>query len=179
MAELTVAMTYGNALFAAAQDLGKLNEIREEIEAVQEIFEKEKDYYQLLNSPAISTRNKKDLIAGVFDGKVCTEVLSFLYILIDKNRLTQFERIVRIYDEELNKAEGFGSGEIYSALPLTDEQLEKFEVETGKLLKERIKLTNIIDESLIGGVKVQVDGKVVDASLKGRLNSLTRQIRNN
>lgn len=179
MAELTVAMTYGNALFAAAQDVGKIDEIKEEIEAVMEIFHREKDYFQLLNSPAVSTRNKKDLIKSVFEGKVCQEMLSFIYILIDKDRLLQFDRIVRVYNQEVNRAEGFGSGEIHSAVPLTEEQINKFEEQAGRVLKEKVKLVNKIDSDLIGGVKVLVDGKVMDASIKGRLNTLTHKIKSN
>ncbi|HKM28275.1 MAG TPA: ATP synthase F1 subunit delta [Anaerovoracaceae bacterium] len=179
MAELTVAMTYGNALFMAAQEVGKIDEIKEEIEAVNEVFQEEEDYFKLLNSPAVSTRNKKELVRSIFEGKVCQEVISFIYILIDKDRLLQFERIVRMYKQEANRAEGFGSGEIYSAVPLTDRQISKFEEQAGKVLNEKVKLVNKIDPGLIGGVKVLVDGKVMDASIKGRLNTLTHQIKNN
>ena len=75
------------------------------------------------------------------------------------------------------EAEGFADGIVYSAKPVNDEQLKKLESETGKLIGKRIRLENIIDGSLIGGVKIVADGKLIDASIRSRLNRLYAEIK--
>jgi len=81
-------------------------------------------------------------------------------------------KIVGAYKDLINKEEGFSYGKILSVKPLSEERLHRFEEETGKLLKLNVKLENTVAPDLIGGVKVYVDGKVIDASIKSRLKEL-------
>ncbi|MGF6376347.1 F-type H+-transporting ATPase subunit delta [Clostridiales Family XIII bacterium PM5-7] len=176
--ELIVGMTYGKALFDAAMELDKIEQIKEEIVGIEQILKKEQDYFSLLTNPAIPEVKKKLLIRNVFEDRVCPEVLSFLLILIAKGRMGYFRMItkeyIRLMDNHLRIAEGV----IYSAVPLSTEQMNKFQEEAGKLLDEKIELRNVIDEKLLGGVKLLVEGKLIDASLRGRLNDLQNKLRN-
>ena len=175
--ELIVGMTYGKALFDAAMELDKIEQIKEEIEEIKKIFETEEDYFGLLCNPAIPEVKKKLLVRNVFEGKVCPEVLSFLLILVGKGRMLYYRMItneyIRLMDEHLGVAEGV----IYSAVPLSETQMAKFEDEAGKLMKEKIELRNEVDKKLIGGVKLLIEGKLIDASLRGRLNDLQYKLR--
>ena len=95
--ELMIAMTYGRALFDAAVELDKIDEIKEEIDQIDGILKKEQDYVSLLCNPSIPVIKKKAMIRNVFKGRVSKEVLSFLYILIDKDRMFHYHRIVKEY----------------------------------------------------------------------------------
>lgn len=175
--ELMIAMTYGKALFDAAVELNKIDEIKEEIDQIDIILKHEQDFVSLLCNPAIPVKKKKGMIRNVFEGRVCEEVLSFLYILIDKDRMFHYHRIVKEYLRLMDEHLGEAYGKIYSAVPLTEKQIARFELETGKLLKEKVKLKNKIDKSLLGGVKIMVDGKLIDASLRSRLKVLERKVK--
>ena len=175
--ELMIAMTYGRALFDAAVELDKIDEIKEEIDQIDGILKKEQDDVSLLCNPAIPVIKKKAMIRNVFKGRVSKEVLSFLYILIDKDRMFHYHRIVKEYLKLMDEYRGEAYGKIYSAVPLSPEQLVKFEAEAGKLLREKVKLRNKIDRSLLGGVKVLVDGKLIDASLRACLNDLDYKLK--
>ncbi len=175
--ELMIAMTYGKALFDAAVELDKIDEIKEEIDQIDIILKKEEDYVSLLCNPAIPVVKKKTMIRNVFQGRVSEEVLSFLYILIDKDRMLHYHRIVREYLKLMDEYRGEAYGKIYSAVPLSQAQIEKFEMEAGNLLKEKVKLKNKIDKSLLGGVKLLVDGKLIDASLRASLNDLEYKLK--
>lgn len=179
MAELAVANTYAEALFLAASELEILNEVMDEMEELHHIFKKNHEFFELLNNPSLSTKEKKKIVEDVFKDKVKQEVLNFMFILIDKRRMYEFEKIFRSYRHLVDRKEGFAVGVIYSAIPLNSEQIASFEGETGNLLKKRIKLNNEIDKSLIGGVKILVDGKVIDASIKSRLKGLREHLINN
>ena len=84
MAELTVEITYGKALFEAASDVNKVEVILEELKAISEIFKKEQDFYEFFNTPVISGAEKKNVIEKVFAGRISAETYNFLLILIDK-----------------------------------------------------------------------------------------------
>lgn len=172
MAELAVAMTYGEALFEAAKELNKTAEIGEDLKALDEIFKAEPDFFAFLDSPGIPAREKKQTINNIFAGKMNEELINFVFILIDKCRLNAFKQIVKVYQEKVNHEEGVSYGKIVSVKPLTEQQLTRFEAETGKLLQGKVKLTNEIDSGLIGGVIIYVDGKIIDASIKNRLQVL-------
>ena len=175
--ELIIAMTYGKALFDAAVELDKIDEIKEEIDQIDGILKKETDYVSLLCNPAIPVVKKKAMIRNVFKGRVSEEVLSFLYILIDKDRMFHYHRIVKEYLKLMDEYRGEAYGKIYSTVPLSQDQLEKFEAEAGKLLREKVKLRNKIDKSLLGGVKLLIDGKLIDASLRASLNDLDYKLK--
>lgn len=175
--ELAVAMVYGKALFDAALELDKVSEIKEEIKQIDEIFKAEDDFFMLLTNPSISVINKKDIIKNVFEGRVLPEVLSFLYILADKGRVNDFDKIVKEFDKLESEQSGVTDGIAYSAVPLSQKQLAKLAEETGKLLNKNITLSNVIDKNLIGGVKIMAEGKLIDASIRSRLNRLSAQIK--
>ena len=172
MAELTVALTYGNALFLAAKEVGKIGLIKEEAEAFLLVLSREPELRAFLHTPAIAAREKKAVISNIFSEKICIELLDLLFILIDKGRTRHLSKIVDTYKDLVNREDGFSYGKILSATPLDEERLSRFETETGKLLSLNVKLENEAAEDLIGGVKIYIDGKVIDASIQGRLKDL-------
>lgn len=176
MEELTIDLTYGNALLQAADELGKKEQILNEGKQMADIFEREVDLHTFVNYPGISGKEKKDALKSIFEGKVCQELLNLLYVLVDKGRTRHFPRIIKAYEDMFNREEGFTYGTIYSAVPLSQMQLEKFEMQTSKLLRSKTKLDNKTDTKLIAGVKILVDGRMIDASIRKRLDDLGSEI---
>ncbi len=174
--ELAAAMVYGQALFDAAVDLDKVDEIKEEITALDEIFKAQPQYAEIMKNPALPAARKKSLLREAFEGRVMNEVLSFLFILVDKRRFGFYHAIVKHYLKLMDERNQMGYGKIYSVVPLTEEQIARFEEETGKLMGEKIQLKNKIDKNLIGGVKIKVDGKLIDASVSGRLKHMKERL---
>lgn len=178
MAELTVHLTYGNALFQAARELNKEEQILEEGRQLVDLFEKEADLYTLINYPSISGAEKKAVLKTIFEGRICQELLNLLYVLIDKSRTRHFFRIIKAYEDLINREEGCTYGTIYSVMPLSREKMEEFEGQTSALLRSNVKLENKTDASLIAGVKILVDGRMIDASVRKRLDDLRSEIMN-
>ena len=82
MAELTIDMTYANALFQAAQDVDKVALIQQEAKSMLDIFQQEKDFFYFFNDPTVSAGKKKTVLKNVFEGRICTEQLNFLFVLV-------------------------------------------------------------------------------------------------
>jgi len=172
-----VDLVYGSALYQAARDLDKITLISEEAGELLGVFESEPELPAFLNSPAIAAVAKKDVIGTVFEGKICDELLNFMFVLIDKGRTRHFAKIIGAYRNLINKADGFAYGKILSVEPLNEVRLKKFEEETGKLLNLNVKLENFTAPDLIGGVKIFVDGKIIDASVKSRIKDLKNSLK--
>lgn len=177
MAELTVEITYGKALFEAAKEVNKVDLILEEMKAISEIFEKEPELRELYNTPVISGPEKKKVIENIFSGRICQETYNFLLVLIDKRRTASFNRILREYQHLIDQDLGLAPGTIVSVEALTDTQMRSFEEKTGKLLKKNVKLDNKIDTSILGGIKIFIEGKVIDASIRKQLQDLESRIK--
>lgn len=177
MAELTVEITYGKALFEAAKDVNKVDQILEELKAIAGIFKQEPEFYEFFITPVISGPEKKQVIEKIFAGRISDEMYNFLRVLIDKRRTASYSRIAGEYGKLVDESLGLSAGTVVSAIPLTDDQLNSFEEKTGKLLRKNIKLINKVEPSILGGVKIFIDGKVIDASIRKQLQDLEGRIK--
>ena len=177
MAELAVDLTYGTALMEAAQDVGKQQEILEEGQQIVEILQSEPDLKAFIDYPAISADEKKKVLQEVFEGKICQELLNFLFVLIDKRRAGRFERIIKVYRDLLEREEGVSYGVVYSVEKLSEDRIAQLEEQTSRLLKINVKLENEIDPKLIAGVKIMVEGKLIDASYRKKFEEMAAQLK--
>lgn len=176
MAELTIDLTYGTALFGAAADLGQKTEIMEDANQVLEVMKQNPDLHKFINYPAISVAEKKSAMEKIFGGNVCETFLNFLYVLIDKGRTRHLENIIKVYKNLIDKEEGYSYGTVYSVEPLKEDRIRGLEADVSKLLNINVRLTNEIDPKLIGGIKILVEGKVIDASIRKKFDDLESQI---
>jgi ATP synthase F1 delta subunit len=173
---LTVDDVYGVALYGAAADLGKTGEFLDAVKVMADLFKDQPDFFLLLRMPSLAPSARKDLVRTVFDGRIPGELMNFLYVLLDKRRIGQFAGIARAFEKAVNTHEGVSKGTIESAVALKDEQIAKFESETGRLLAMNVKLESVVNPALIGGVRIYIDGKLIDASIRRKLDELKEKI---
>lgn len=177
MADLAVDLTYGTALIGAAKETEKEAVILEEGMQLVDIIKNEPDFMRFISYPGISAAEKKDVIKRIFEGKICKELLNFLFVLIDKRRAERFENIMKVYKDMLEREEGFLCGTVISVIGLDDEQIAEIEEETSNLLQAKVKLTNETDPGIMAGVKVLIDGKIIDATYRKKLDDMSAKIR--
>ena len=177
MAELTVDHVYAQALLDAARDTGKEDVIKEEGFQVLEIFEENQELADFINYPAISAEEKKKVLVEIFDGKISEELMNFLQILVDKRRSGRFEGIMKVYRDFLEQEEGVSYGTVYSVKPLSQERISQLEEQTSRLLQTKVVLENELDSKLMAGVKILVDGKIVDASYRKKFDEMAAQLK--
>lgn len=177
MAELTVETVYAQALYDVAKCLSIEDVILSEITDIKNLLLINSEFFQFLKTPVIEGKNKKGAVQDIFAGKVSKELLNFMYILIDKRRTSKFLKIADMYTTLINESKNISTGIIYSAIDLKGEQIRDFDEKVSDLIGKKVKLKNIIDTSIIGGVKVFVEGKVIDATIKKRLTDLEQSLR--
>ena len=177
MDSLTVDHTYGQALYDVARERGIIEEVNEEYKAVSKVFHDNPQLRKLFLVPMISAMNKRDVAEKVFGGRISKELLNFILILIDKRRISAWDSIGRYYEKIVLENDGLTKGLLYSAMPVDKERLHAIEKKTGASIGKEVKLENRVDKSLIGGMRIYIDGKMIDASVKTRLENLRQRIK--
>jgi ATP synthase F1 delta subunit len=177
MDSLTVDHTYGQALYDVAEERGIISEVAEEYEAVSKAFADNPQFKRLLLIPILSALEKREAAKKVFQGRITNELLNFIFVLIDKRRIGAWDSIGRHFDKLILENDGLVKGVLYSALPIDDERLNAIEKRTETVIGNRVRLERRVDKSLIGGVRIYIDGKLIDASVKTRLDNMRQRIK--
>lgn len=176
MSNSVVAKRYASALFELAQQHGQIASIQEEMKELKKSFHDNKDIDELLASPKLSSAKKKELIATIFNG-VNPLVLNALYVLLDAKRMDEAQNV---FDEFLGFADdaaGIAEAKVYSTRPLTEQETNALSATFAqKVGKHSLRIENIIDPSLIGGVRLQIGNQIYDSSLSAKLEKLQRKL---
>lgn len=177
MAKL-VGKRYAEALFEVAAESDKLQEYKDEIKAVANVFSDNPELETIFTHPRVTKDEKKDMLKNIFEGRVSQEILNLLYIVIDKNREKYIQDISDSYSELSNENLGIIEAKAYTAVEMSDEEIDNLKEKLSAKLGKKVELENLIDSSLLGGVLVKLGDKVLDGSIKGRLNEIQKELNN-
>lgn len=176
MAKL-VSTTYGDALFELAKEQNQVDSFAEEVRVILEVLEQNPDFSKLMNHPKVGRDEKVQIVTDVFDGRACRELAGFLRLIVEKDRYIEVEEILKYFLDRVKEEKGIGVAFVKSATPLKDEQkkqIEKRLLETTGFHQMEMHFSQ--DETLIGGLVIRIGDKVVDSSIKAKLNELTKQL---
>lgn len=166
---------YAKALFLLAEERGALQAILCDLKQAAEALAEAPDYVALLDSPSLSREEKDALIDEAF-ASLDTDLCSFLKILSAKHSLYTLSRTADAYEALCDEAMGIIRAEAITAAPLTEAQAEKLKARLEEETKKTVILSNTIDPSLLGGVKLRYMGKQLDGSLKNRLEAIRKSL---
>ncbi len=163
---------YAEALFALAVEDQAVEGYRQALDSVGQLFEDNPDYVEFLNSPAIPLSERLQAIDEAFEGSVPEYVLFFLKVICEQGKM----RMIRDCIDEFSKlAMSFSdtiAATVYSAVPLSDQQKQSLCQKLKAMTHKSMDPIYIVDPSLIGGLKIEVDGKTFDGSIKHRLGEI-------
>ena len=177
MAKL-VAKVYGDALFAAALEAGRMDEMYEEICELRKILGENEDLQKLLDNPKIIREEKESVMENIFRGRVSDEIVEWMKRMIAKGRYSQIESVFDYVIGLVKEEKKIGIAYVASALPLTGDQkanIIRRLLDTTKY--EQFEMNYSVDKSLIGGVVIRIGDRVVDSSIKTKLYELSKDLR--
>ena len=168
----TVGSAYGEALYdlAKAEDLS--SEILSQISALDESFRQEPDFLRLLQSPSLPKQERCQILDSSFQGKVHLYVLNFLKILTEKGYARHFSDCCKAYRQHYNLDHNILPVTAVTAVELSAEQSDKLSEKLSAITGKTIALTNRIDPDILGGVRLDYDGKQMDDTVSHRLDSI-------
>lgn len=166
-----VAFQYAEALFALALEEDKLENVLSNFEHFVEA--QDEDIYKFLSHPKVSKQNKKEVI-----GKVLTDTLfkNFVFVLIDNSRidyladcLAEFKVIVDDQNKIMNVI-------AYTGKKLSSDELLKLKSNLKKKHNRKVELQNIVDPKIIGGMRIEYEGMVLDETINNYLTTLKNNL---
>ena len=166
-----------DALFELALEEGKLDLLADEVKAVSEIISDNGDLTKLMNHPQIDKEEKVKIIENIFKNRISDELLGLMVMIIEKNHYKHLVSVFDHFTECVKEYKNIGTAYITSAVELSDEQkqaIEKRLLDTTRYVEIEMKFD--VDAALIGGMKIRIGDRVVDSSVKTKLEDLTREL---
>ena len=170
------ARLYGDSLYDLALEEGLDTKMLEEVEAVREFFRENPEYLKLLQEPSIAKEERIGLIDQAFKGQVEPYLVNFVKLLCERGLLIEYAGCAEEYLRRYDQDHGIVSAVVTSVLPLTKEQESALHAKLEQISKKTVRLTARTDPSLIGGLRVELDGKLMDGTVKERLSGISRRI---
>lgn len=171
-----VGRRYAQALFEIANEKDKLDIIEEDLKAVSDVFEQEKDLQKILYHPQVTAGVKKEIINNIFEGKISDEVKNFLNLLIDKHREAYLDEVVSEFIKITNTARNIVDAEVISAIELDEGYKKEVAKVLNRLAGKDVKPKYKVDSSLLGGMVIRIGDKVIDGSVKNNLRTLRQHL---
>ncbi len=174
---MTSASTvYGQSLYELAKEEGISEEILQEMQTVGTLLKENPKYITLLLEPSIRKKQRLALLDEAFGGQVHQYLLNFLKILVENGVLRSFSSELTAFRELYNRDHGIEQARVTSAVPLSEDQLDALTARLQAMSGKTIELVTKVDPSLIGGMRVELEGKLYDGSVSGRLTELRRKV---
>ena len=164
-----VAKEYGTALFMLAAECDGKEEYRAALIELSALFEREPSYPMMLACPSIPQRERQAAILDAFGERLPEHVLSFLQLLCEKGRIDCFREAAEAYFALYEASLRVSDARVTSAVPLTDGEKEALIRGLEAKLGGTVRAEYFVDGALLGGVIVEVDGRIYDGSLRHRL----------
>jgi F-type H+-transporting ATPase subunit delta len=178
MAKL-VTGTYGEALFELAIEEKKEKEMLEEVTLLSKILKENQDFSDMMNHPKILKEEKIEALENVFKGRFSDELTGFLVLILQKDRYKDIDGILADFVSKMKEYLKIGIAYVTTAVSLKDSQKKEIEK---KLLDttsyETMEMHYAEDSSLIGGMLIRIGDRVVDSSIRTKLEHLTKELSN-
>lgn len=172
-----VDTTYGNALFELALEENKLDSLYAEATELIKLLEDNAELIKLLSHPHINKDEKKKVVAAAFDGRIADELAGLIAMVVEKDHAAELISVLQYFIKLVKKEKNIGVASVVSAVKLTDEQkanIEKRLIET--TVYDSIETDYQVDESLIGGLVIRIEDRVVDSSIKTKIETLSKSL---
>ena len=174
---ITSAERYSLALFELSEENNLLSEIEDQSLSVLNLINQSDDFRNLIKDPTVNQEDLSEVINKITEkNKFDVLFKNFLNFLIEKRRFFFVESILKSFIETCSRKRGELKAKLRSAKNLSNDEIIKITDLLTKNFSSKIKLDYEHDESLIGGLVVQVGSAMVDTSIKSKLQQIENKM---
>lgn len=170
-----LARIYAKSLFELARERGGQAAIEStfaELEDIVEIARADASFNEFLSSRILPAPTRRDSIRKIFGGRASDLVLNFLLVLNEKGRLGHLISVVAAFDQLLQEAFGRVEVDVYTSSPISSQELQLIQDRLRKALGKEPIVHPYTDNTMIGGLKLQIGDQLIDASVATSLRKL-------
>jgi F-type H+-transporting ATPase subunit delta len=169
------ARVYAEALFEVARDRGRLDAIRDELAQLADALDSDRELQVFFFSPYFSSAEKVEGLRRAVSG-ADPELVNFLELLIEKQRMPEIFRIRRRFEELWKRENRRIDVTVTSAVELDPAMVSRIGEEIRRQTGQEVDLASRVDGEILGGVVLQVGNMVLDASIRARLEKLRKSV---
>lgn len=172
-----VARRYAKALLDLAVRDNQVAEIGDQLQRHQVLLQGSEDLQAILWHPGVSIDVKADVLKDILDQTQPGVLLrNFILLLLEKDRLRQFDLICQQYEQMANARLGRVMVEVTTAVELDDDQQQAVTRKLAEITRKEVRVETQVDPSIIGGLVVRINHTVLDGSLQGQLSRLRHEL---
>jgi F-type H+-transporting ATPase subunit delta len=171
VSESKIARVYATALYQAAEEAGRVAQVRSDLGEFVQALESSADLRRMVAAEEISDPKKTAVLMELTEGG--DELMrNLLRLAVDKNRESELSAIYRAFVELVEQAQGLVHVQVVSAVPLTTALQEVLRKKIESSLKKTVELTLTVDKEILGGLRLRIGDRIADASVRYRLEQL-------
>ncbi len=168
-----LAERYATALIDLADQAKKLDAVAEDLRGIKGLIEESEDLRTMLRSPLYDRDEQRDAMGAILEKAGVDDLTRrFILVVADNRRLFALPRMIDGYLEELARRRGEVTAQVTSARKLDKEQLKTLQQAIDKVVSGKAKVEVKVDPALLGGLVVRVGSRMIDGSIKGKLDRL-------
>lgn len=173
-----IGSVYAQGLYDLTKEEGVDTAVLEQLKVLRESFQAEPGFVRLLSAPNLSKQERCAVLDESFRGRVHPYVLNFLKLLTEKGYIRHFSDCCKAYRSLYNRDHGILEVNALTAAPLTDELKKKLTDKLATITGKTVELQCRVDPEVLGGVRLDYDGKRVDGTVKNRLDAMAALLKN-
>ena len=167
------AKIYGDSLYDLAAEEKLTEEILPQMEQVAVLFKENPDYLTLLSEPSIPKTERVGLLDKAFEGQLS---LYLLKLLCESGMLREYRDSCRQFKARYNEDHNIAEAVVTTAVALTEAQAQALKERLEKISGKTVLLTQKTDSTVLGGIRVELEGKQLDGTVQERLSSLKKKV---
>jgi F-type H+-transporting ATPase subunit delta len=168
-----VSGRYATALFELARDEKSIDAVRSELDRFEAMLADSADLKRLVRSPVFSADSQSKALAAVLDKAGITGIsANFLRVLTANRRLFAVSDVIRAFRALVARFKGEATADVTVAETLSDKNLDALKTALKAVTGKEVALNVKVDPSIIGGLVVKLGSRMVDSSLRSKLNSI-------
>lgn len=171
-----LAKEYGEALYELARDEDLSQLIHEQLNDISALLKQEGDFVRLLCSRAIERGQRLKVVDETFGNHVHPYVTNFMKLLVEKEHFDSFLLCCEWFHSRFNDDKGIVEAFVTSAVPLNEAEDSALRARLAKISGKQVRLISRIDPAVIGGVRVEMDGRRYDNTIQNRLGRLKQSL---
>lgn len=176
MASDPLVKSYAEALFQVARAEEILDRVEEELTRLNKSLESNADLREFLSTLQISPDGKKSALSQIFGQKISPVTLHWIDMVVDQGRQRRLPAIIEAFLTLAQDAREKVTAEVITSVPLSEDLAKRLEQELSKITKKRVFLKPMVDDSILGGVIVKIENKVIDGSVRHRLEEIKNEM---
>ena len=162
-----IAFQYAEALHNIAVESNTVKSLLDDFKTISELIDEE--IYKFLNHPKISKKNKKEIIQNSIENDL---LMRFMFVLIDNSRISLLKECFSEFEKIVDSANKVMNIQVFSKKMLSVEEMNQLNTNLKKRHKKKIILDNIVDQAIIGGLRIEYDGMILDDTINNYLDNL-------